>query len=52
MTWSGALSRGLRSDIDGRFCESIDADSLDSCLCNGESDASDEMCANFFFEPD
>jgi len=48
MTWSGALSRGLRSDIDRRVCESVDADSLDSCLRNRESDAPDEMYANFF----
>jgi hypothetical protein len=41
----------LRSDIDGRFCESVDADSLDSCLRNREGDAPDGMCAKFFFEP-
>jgi hypothetical protein len=42
----------LRSDVDRRFCESVDADSLDSCLRNRESDAPDEMCAKFFLSPD
>jgi len=48
MTMSGALSKGLQSDIDGRFCESVDADSLDSYARNCESDAPDEICAIFF----
>jgi len=46
---SATLSRGLRSEIERRFCESVDTDSRDSCSRDRRGDASARDVLNFFF---
>jgi hypothetical protein len=48
MTMSGTLSRGLRSEIDRRFCESVGADSLDSRSRDRSGAACGRDLRNFF----
>jgi hypothetical protein len=45
---SATLSRGLRSEIERRFCESVGTDSRDSGSRGGQSGASGRDVRNFF----
>jgi hypothetical protein len=46
---SATLSRGLRSEIERRFCESVGTDSRDSCSRDRRRDRPGRDLRNFFF---